>query len=223
MPLTKEQPEIRTETCQIELPQAIIETFARFLVPEIRKYYDSIDHGILKKLLRKAFAEDKKVIDLLNVFIDSYSLTDEKGLPLGNQSSQWFALYYLDGIDRLIKEQFRVKYYTRYMDDGILIHNDRKQLVSYLKDMEKHLMEERALEFNQKTQIIPLSQGVDYLGFHFYMTENGKVIRKLRASNKKRVKRRKTYLSELLEDRFNKIFALLEFLKKEMIESQCVF
>ncbi len=41
MPLTKEQPEIRTETCQIELPQAIIETFARFLVPEIRKYYDS--------------------------------------------------------------------------------------------------------------------------------------------------------------------------------------
>ncbi|NBI82360.1 hypothetical protein D3Z48_09740 [Clostridiaceae bacterium] len=41
MPLTKEQPEIRTETYQIELPQAIIETFARFLVPEIRKYYDS--------------------------------------------------------------------------------------------------------------------------------------------------------------------------------------
>ena len=41
MPLTKEQPEIRTETCQIELPQAIIATFARFLVPEIRKYYDS--------------------------------------------------------------------------------------------------------------------------------------------------------------------------------------
>ena len=41
MPLTKEQPEIRTETCQIELPQAIIETFARFLAPEIRKYYDS--------------------------------------------------------------------------------------------------------------------------------------------------------------------------------------
>lgn len=161
-----------------------------FLKFDIRKYYDSIDHGILKKLLRKAFAEDKKVINLLNVFIDSYSLTDEKGLPFGNQSSQWFALYYLDGLDRLIKEQFQVKYYTRYMDDGILIHNDRKQLVSYLKDMEKYLIEERALEFNQKTQIIPLSQGVDYLGFHFYMTENGKVIRKLRASNKKRVKRK---------------------------------
>ncbi len=76
------------------------------------------------------------------------------------------------------------------MDDGILIYNDKDFLISYLNIMKKYLAEERALELNNKTQIIPLSQGVDYLGFHFYITENGKVIRKLRASNKKRVKRK---------------------------------
>ena len=52
----------------------------------------------------------------------------EIGLPLGNQSSQWFALFYLNGIDRLIKEKLRIKGYIRYMDDMILIHNDKKYL-----------------------------------------------------------------------------------------------
>ena len=46
------------------------------------------------------------------------------------------------------------------------------------------------LEFNEKTQVFPLSQGVDYLGWHFYLTDTGKVIRKLRRSNKKRFKGR---------------------------------
>ncbi|MCI8750558.1 MAG: RNA-directed DNA polymerase [Lachnospiraceae bacterium] len=161
-----------------------------FLKFDVRKYYDSIDHAILKKLIEKAFMEDSRIVNLLNIFIDSYTLPGQKGLPLGNQTSQMFALYYLDGLDRMIKEKFRVKYYTRYMDDGILVHNDKNLLISYLDEMKKYLAEERELELNQKTQIIPISQGVDYLGFHFYMTGTGKVIRKLRASNKRRIKRK---------------------------------
>ena len=52
----------------------------------------------------------------------------DRGLPLGNQSSQWFALFFLDRIDRLVKEELRIKCYVRYMDDFILIHRDKKYL-----------------------------------------------------------------------------------------------
>lgn len=127
---------------------------------------------------------------LLYEMIDSYEKSENCGLPLGNQTSQWFALYYLDGLDRLIKEKMRFPYYTRYMDDGVIIYHDKAYLQNCLTKMQKYLKDERKLEFNEKTQIVPIAQGVDYLGFHFYLTDTGKVIRRLRTTNKKRMKRR---------------------------------
>ena len=132
---------------------------------------------------------DEEVKKLLYLIIDSYAADAGKGLPMGNQSSQWFALYYLDRLDRLIKEKLRIKGYVRYMDDGVLIHESKEYLQECLRQMQKLVAEEK-LEFNQKTQIFPVSQGVDFLGWHFYMTDTGKVLRRLRASNKKRFKRR---------------------------------
>ena len=154
---------------------------------DIHKYFDSIDHEVLKKKLEKI--SDKKVLKLLHKVIDSYENEAGKGLPMGNQSSQWFALYYLDRLDRVIKEKLRIKYYVRYMDDGIIIHEDKEFLKQCLKVMEEQLLKDR-LEFNQKTQIFPISQGADFLGFRYYLTDSGKVIKKLRTSNKKRFKRR---------------------------------
>lgn len=63
-----------------------------------------------------------------NHIIDSYEHSENRGVPMGNQSSQWFALYYLDRLDRFIKERLKVKYYVRYMDDGVLIHHDKEFL-----------------------------------------------------------------------------------------------
>lgn len=132
---------------------------------------------------------DEEVKKLLYLIIDSYVVDTGKGLPMGNQSSQWLALYYLDRLDRLIKEKLRIKGYVRYMDDGVLIHESKAYLQECLRQMQELVAEEK-LEFNQKTQIFPISQGVDFLGWHFYMTDTGKVIRRLRTSNKKRFKRR---------------------------------
>ena len=109
---------------------------------------------------------------------------------MGNQSSQWFALYYLDRIDRIIKEKYKIKYYTRYMDDLILLHEDKEHLKACLAEIRVFAAEKLKLEFNEKTQIFPVSEGVDYLGWHFYLTDTGKVIRRLRTSNKRRFKRR---------------------------------
>ncbi len=164
------------------------ETKGYFLKCDVRKYFDSIDHEVLKKRLEN-FPDDR-VRELLYMIIDSHNRDTGKGLPLGNQTSQWFALYYLDSVDRLIKEHYRIKYYTRYMDDLVLIHEDKDYLKGLLKGLTEFANQKLRLEFNEKTQIFPLSQGVDYLGWHFYLSDTGKVIRKLRSSNKRRFKRR---------------------------------
>lgn len=76
------------------------------------------------------------------------------------------------------------------MDDLVLIHEDKEYLKECLKELRKTAENEMKLEFNEKTQIFPISEGVDYLGWHFYLSDTGKVIRKLRRSNKRRFKRR---------------------------------
>ena len=72
--------------------------------------------------------KDVAVYDLLVMVIDSYEKCPEKGLPMGNQISWWFALYYLDSLDCMAKGKCRMKYYTRYMDDCVMICEDKQRL-----------------------------------------------------------------------------------------------
>lgn len=166
---------------------------------DIHKYFDSIDHKVLKtKLMR--LIKDEDIFRLLENIIDSYEKTPGKGLPMGNQTSQWFALYYLDGLDRIVKEKFRMKYYTRYMDDCIILCQDKAYVKQCLEYMETYVKEELLLDFNQKTQLTTMKNGVDYLGFHFYLTDTGKVIKRLRTSSKRRWKRRLKKLQRQYRD-----------------------
>lgn len=166
-----------------------------FLKCDIRKFFDNIDHEILKNKLKKIFIE-KKVFTLLCNIIDSFEKYPGKGLPLGNQTSQWFAIYYLDDFDRLIKEKLQIRYYSRYMDDCVLIHNDKAYLQKCLETMRHFANSELHLAFNAKTEIFPIKNGVDYLGWHFYMTQNGKIIRKVKQSTKYKYKRKLRYFEE---------------------------
>ena len=121
--------------------------------------------------------------------IGSYEKSPGKGLPLGNQCSQWFALYYLDSLDRLIKERLRVRHYTRYMDDFVLMHESKDVLQECLDSIRAHCIS-LGLELNEKTQIFPIKNGVDYLGWHHYITSTGKVVRKLLLPTKRKLRRR---------------------------------
>lgn len=182
-----------THFAQARLTQFLAAHYKRYgyegyaLKIDIKKFFDSVDHATLKKILCRFPTQGGR--ELLCGIVDGFEKTVGKGLPMGNQSSQWFALYYLDGLDRIVKERYRIKYYTRYMDDMVIIHRDKEYLKEVLAQMSKYAREELKLEFNQKTQIIPLSQGVEYLGFRFYLGRNGKVVRKLRSSAKQRLKR----------------------------------
>ncbi len=174
-------------------------TTGYILKADIRHFFPSIDHETLKWKLRK-IVQDESIFNLIAGIIDSFNSETGKGIPMGNQTSQLFAIYYLDRLDRLVKERLHIKYYTRYMDDCILIHEDKEHLQYCLNKMEELVEEELTLEFNQKTQIFPIKNGVDYLGFHFYLTDTGKIIKKLRESSKKRFKNRlKAMQSEYFE------------------------
>lgn len=179
-----------------------------YLKCDIRKYFPSINHNILINNLKKiGFSDDE--FWFINKIINEQPDNLEKGLALGNQSSQWFALYYLDKIDRLIKEKLKVKCYVRYMDDFILIHRDKKYLQYCLKEINKVCNEELNLELNQKTQIGIAYNGIDFLGFRHVLTPNGKIIRKMRQSSKIRMKKHLKTLNKLR--------------KKEIVDDEYVY
>ena len=152
---------------------------------DIRKYFYNIRHKDIKKMIDRYF-EDKKVRLLIYQIIDSDS---DPGIPIGNQLSQWLAVLYLNEMDHMIKEKLGIKYYGRYMDDFYLVHEDKEYLKYCLKEIKKHL-DGIGLELNQKTQIFPLRHGIDFLGFHTYLTETGKVIRKLRKYSKDKMRKK---------------------------------
>lgn len=166
------------------------------LKADIHHFFPSIDHETLRSKITKIVA-DENIMNVIDMIIDSYNDQTGKGIPMGNQTSQLFALYYLDVLDRLIKEHLHIKYYTRYMDDCVILCENKSYLKNCLNRMKEMVEDELLLEFNGKTQIFPIKNGVDYLGFHFYMTDSGKVIRKVRASTKKKYKKR---MSKLMEE-----------------------
>lgn len=148
---------------------------------DVRHFFASINHDRLKEKLKKLDLEPI-VYDLLCIYIDC---TD--GLPLGYQTSQLFALLFLDDFDHFVKEKLHIRYYGRYMDDFFLICPDKEYLQFCRREIEAY-MANLGLELNEKTQIFPLQNGLDFLGFHTYLTSDGKVIRKLRRSSVKRIK-----------------------------------
>lgn len=152
---------------------------------DISKYFYSIDHDILKRQVQKLI-QDKDILNLCNLIIDS---TEGKGLPIGNQTSQSFALLYLNDLDHLIKDKMGIKYYGRYMDDFYIIMPEKEKLKKML-EIVKQEVEKLGLSLNPKTQIFPLKNGIDFLGFHSYLTESGKIVKKIRRRSKNNAKRR---------------------------------
>lgn len=152
---------------------------------DISKYFYSINHDILKDIVRY-HVKDDDVYWLCEKFIDS---TEGKGLPLGNQISQVFALLYLSGLDHFVTEELGVKYYGRYMDDFYMIVSNKEHAKSCLKAIHEFI-ESLDLALNGKTQIIPFKNGIKFCGFHTYVTKDGKVIRKLTNENKRAAKKK---------------------------------
>ena len=134
---------------------------------DIRKYFESIDHGVLKGLIRRVI-KDGEMLGLIDIVIDHGVPGADmgKGLPIGNLTSQHFANAYLGELDHFLKDRKRVPGYVRYMDDFILFSNDKEQLHAWLCDIRVFLAERLKLELKEKvTRIAPVTEGVPFLGF----------------------------------------------------------
>lgn len=150
---------------------------------DVRKFFYSIDRDILKRLLRKKIA-DERFLRLLDKIIDS-SPEGDKGLPLGNVTSQDFANIYLNEVDQYAVRFLGVKEYVRYMDDIIVVLPTLEKAREIRDKITAFLNERLNLETNEKTKIFPIAQGVNAYGYKIYATH-----RQLRESSKRRMKRR---------------------------------
>lgn len=131
---------------------------------DVRKFYPSIDHGILKDQLGRLF-KDPDLLWLIHEIIDS-----AEGLPIGNLLSQYFSNFYLTPLDRFIKQELKVKYYFRYMDDIVIPHSNKPYLHSILSEIRNYLKHNLNLQVKGNYSITPVDiSGIDFVGYkHFH-------------------------------------------------------
>ncbi len=136
------------------------------------------------------------------ISLHSRNLKNEKGMPLGNLTSQFFANIYLNELDNFVKRRLRVEYYIRYVDDFVLLHNSEEKLEIWKGEIDKFLREKLKLELHpDKSKIISLSNGIDFVGFrnyyHFKLLRK-RNIRKI-ISNIKRFEQNKISKEQIIE------------------------
>ncbi len=181
--------------------QAWARRYAYALKLDVSKYFSSVDHLILKGKLRRRL-KDNKVLRLLDRIIDTapegahnmiYFDGDDLftpgqrrvGIPIGNLTSQFFANLYLDGLDHFLKEDLRVKAYLRYVDDMVILGDDKGRLAEIREKVRAKLAEERLLLHPRKAHITPVEDGLNLLGYLVFPNH-----RRLRNDNGHRFVRR---------------------------------
>lgn len=159
------------------------------LLFDFSKFFDSVSHTLCRQITEKCFT-DPKLQALIMHFIDAFG---DRGLGLGSQISQTFALAAADRLGHYIKEVLRIKGYGRYMDDGYLIHHSKAYLQQCFIQIQK-ICDELGITLNKrKTCIVKLSHGFTFLKCRFYLLPSGKVVRKIykRSTTKMRQKLKK--------------------------------
>lgn len=170
---------------------------------DISKFFYSIDHDVLLNKLKKIGLDNDSyeiIEDIIHSTdykyiydkIDNFGVTTNykkgKGLGIGNQTSQILAIFYLNDLDHFIKEKLHIKYYIRYMDDFILIHQDKEYLKYCLEEIKKFLKFDK-LELNHKTNIYSICNGVSFIGYKYIFKKN-RLYMLIPSNTKKRIKKR---------------------------------
>ena len=139
---------------------------------DIKQYFNSIPHDILKSKL-KSIIHDEKFLELLFEIVD---VTDV-GIPLGFYTSQWIANWYLTGLDHYIKEDLKVKHYIRYMDDMVIFGSNKRELHKAMNKIEEYLSNVLGLKVKENWQIYRFDyirkskhygRDIDFMGFRFF-------------------------------------------------------
>lgn len=172
-----------------------------FLKLDISKYFYRIDHDVLMGILKRKIRDDDMIF-LLDKIVNSSETNfglppgkspgevkrsdrvSEKGMPVGNLSNQMFANLYLNELDQYCKRTLGIHFYVRYMDDVIILHQDKDQLHEWKRIIDTFLKEKLQLDLNEKTCIRPITLGVEFCGYKIWNTHI-----KLRKSTALKMKR----------------------------------
>ena len=170
------------------------------LVFDFKSFFDSIEHSACYDVLNITF-EDERIVSATMDIIKSYPITEIKqempdcperieyinmiqenkgvGICLGSQISQVMALSVPNKVDHLVKDKWSVSGYERYMDDGVLIHKSKKFLQEVLTDIIE-MARSLGLKLNlKKTRIVKAAKGFTFLKVKYFVSNSGKIIRKL--------------------------------------------
>lgn len=155
---------------------------------DLSKFFPSIPHSVAKAAMRKRIKDEnflKYICDIIDSFPDNRTAEEiasdpfgKRSVALGSQISQLIALAILDDLDHYIKERLKIKYYVRYMDDFILIHEDKDVLREALLTITE-IVTKLGLKLNAKTCISPLRQGVVFLKYRRFFNKTGKLVVKV--------------------------------------------
>ncbi|MEK6804215.1 MAG: reverse transcriptase/maturase family protein [Nitrospirota bacterium] len=181
--------------------QAWAQTYRYALKMDVRQYFPSIDHGLLKEKLRRRI-KDPRVLDLLDRIIEGSPRGDPEpcylpgddlftpferraGIPIGNLTSQFFANLYLDDLDHDIKQVLRVRPYLRYVDDMVVLDDDKARLADIRDAVRERLVADRLRLHPCKAHVTRVIDGLNLLGYMVYPNQ-----RRLRNDNGHRFARR---------------------------------
>ena len=154
---------------------------------DIRGYYPNMNHILTEGVFRSKLRPE--VYEMVQTILRE-QYPGEKGYNPGSQLIQIAGISVLDGMDHFIKEKLHAKFYIRYMDDFMIIHPDRDYLENCVQAVTAFLKNLKFIINPEKTKIFPLSEGINYLGFFFRMTETGKVLMTIRPENVKRERKK---------------------------------
>ena len=142
------------------------------LKADIKHYFEEVNHGVLMNIIGKKI-KDEKIIQIIHLIMDNPAICSggesQKGMPLGNLTSQFFANVYLNELDYYVKYDLGIKYYIRYVDDFVILHSSKEQLQKWKGQIDEFLRKKLKIELHpQKSRIISLSKGIDFVGFRIF-------------------------------------------------------
>ena len=136
------------------------------LKTDIKKYFYSIDKSILMNILKKRIS-DKRLLEFSYLILDDGT---NIGIPIGNYTSQFFANIYLNELDHYVKDELKIKLYTRYMDDQIFLLKNKEEAKKVFLQVEKYITEKLNLRLNKKSKYFPNKKGIDFCGYVIFPT-----------------------------------------------------
>jgi len=151
------------------------------LKADIKHYFQEVNHEVLIRAISRKI-KDKQTIELIRKILENGKVKDGVGMPLGNLTSQFFANIYLNELDYFVKHELKAKFYVRYVDDFVILHKSKIQLEIWKIRINRFLKDTLKIELhNQKSKVIHLSRGIDFVGFrNFY---GYRLLRKRNVSN----------------------------------------